>query len=159
MFVWFSKFCLLVIFSCGHANLLEALSVRRSVCWSIGPSAHWSVCGHESKSGKTSVLEAVCVGRGVGCGWGLAIPAYPSATILWPRVTCYFATTPVGNALNGRLKDHTIERALRDMRGHPGVLVFSKPSQYRLNVFHKSNGRLFTWDGSRVCGVCPLLGY
>ena len=40
------------------------------------------------------VCVCVCVGRGVGrgvgCGWGLAAPAHPSATILWPRVTCYF---------------------------------------------------------------------
>ena len=30
----------------------------------------------------------VCVGWGVGCGWVLAAPAHPSATILWPLVTC-----------------------------------------------------------------------
>ena len=43
-----------------------------------------------------SFLEAlcvfVCVGRGVKWGvvfgWGLAAPAQPSATKLWPRVTC-----------------------------------------------------------------------
>ena len=54
------------------------------------PSVRPSVREHESKSEKTSVLEAfcvcVCVGReigwGVGCGWGLAAPAHPSATIL-----------------------------------------------------------------------------
>ena len=65
------------------------------------PSVRWSVRDHESKSGKTSVLEAfrVCVwvgkgvGWGIGCGWGLAAPAHPSATILWPRVTCYSVTT------------------------------------------------------------------
>ena len=27
---------------------------------------------------------------GVGCGWGLAAPAHPFATILWPRVTWYY---------------------------------------------------------------------
>ena len=27
-------------------------------------------------------------GWGLGCGWGLDAPAHPSATILWPRVTC-----------------------------------------------------------------------
>ena len=28
------------------------------------------------------------VGGGLGCGWRLDAPAHPSATILWPRVTC-----------------------------------------------------------------------
>ena len=49
-----------------------------------------------SKSGKTSVLDTFCVfvcgggwgGVELGCGWGLDAPAQPSATILWPRVTC-----------------------------------------------------------------------
>ena len=26
----------------------------------------------------------------MGCGWGLVAPAHRSATILWPRITCYF---------------------------------------------------------------------
>ena len=26
------------VFSCGHATLLEALSIRRSIYWSVGPS-------------------------------------------------------------------------------------------------------------------------
>jgi len=62
----------------------------KRLCPSVGPSVRWSVYQHESKSEKTSVLEAfrvcVCVGKGVGwgvgCGWGLAAPAHPSATIL-----------------------------------------------------------------------------
>ena len=60
-----------------------------------------SVREHESKSGKTSVLEAfcVCVGRGVGwgigCGWGLAAPARSSATISWPCVTCLHPPKPL----------------------------------------------------------------
>ena len=61
-------------------------SVRPSVCRSVRRSLEMI----ESKSWKTSVLEAfwvcVCVGRGVGCGWWLAAPAHPSATILWPCV-------------------------------------------------------------------------
>ena len=56
----------------------------------IGPSVGPSVCQHESKSDKTSVLEVFCVcvgvgirvGWGVRCGWGLAASAHPSATIL-----------------------------------------------------------------------------
>ena len=56
-----------------------------SVHWLVG----WSVRGHESKSGKTSVLDTFCVclcvegvWMGLGCGWGLDAPAHPSATIL-----------------------------------------------------------------------------
>ena len=32
----------------------------------------------------------VCEGWGLGFGWGLEAPAHPSATILWPCVTCFF---------------------------------------------------------------------
>ena len=58
------------VFSCGHANLKEALSVRRSV----GPLVCWSVV-IEMKSGITSVLdtlcECLCEGVGtVGLGYG-----------------------------------------------------------------------------------------
>ena len=106
------------LFICGHATVQEALfvhpSVRQSVgppvCWSTSPLIHQSigrpVCWcvgplvrrsvgpsfgkHETKSGKTSILESFCVcvrvGRGVGwgagCGLGLAAPAHPSTTIL-----------------------------------------------------------------------------
>ena len=35
-----------------------------------------------------SVCE--CVWIEWGCEWGLQAPAHPSATILWPRVTCLF---------------------------------------------------------------------
>ena len=42
--------------------------------------------------GKTRTFDTFCiclsVGGGFGCGWGLDAPAHPSATILWPRVTC-----------------------------------------------------------------------
>ena len=50
----------LLIFSCGHVTLKEALSVRPLVGRSVGRS----VGEHESKSGKTSV----------------SAPAHPSAT-------------------------------------------------------------------------------
>ena len=53
-----------LFFSCGHATLWEALSVRPLVRPSMVI---------ESKSGITRVLDTFCV---------------PSATILWPRVTC-----------------------------------------------------------------------
>ena len=40
------------------------------------------------------VFDTFCVclsvGGGLGCGWGLDAPAHPSATILWPRVTCFY---------------------------------------------------------------------
>ena len=42
---------LITIYSRGHATVLEALSVRQSVSWSIGPSMLI-----ESKSGEMSVL-------------------------------------------------------------------------------------------------------
>ena len=67
-----------VLFSCGHATLQEALSVRPS----IGPSE----AVIELKSGEMSVLDTFCVclsvSGGLGCGWGLEAPAHPSATIL-----------------------------------------------------------------------------
>ena len=70
--------------------LVADTQLYKRLCPSVRPFVHPSVRKHESKSGKTSVLEAfcvcVCVGRGVGwsvgCGWGLAAPAHPSATIL-----------------------------------------------------------------------------
>ncbi len=72
--------------------------VRPSIRWSVGPSVRRSVgLWARVEKRETSVLKAfcvcVCVGRGVGwgvgCGWGLAAPAHLSATILWPRVTCF----------------------------------------------------------------------
>ena len=72
-------------FSCGHATLKEALSVRPLVRWSVGPLVRRSGV-IELKSGKTSVFDTFCVclsvGGGLGCGWGLDAPAHPSATIL-----------------------------------------------------------------------------
>ena len=70
--------------------LVAYTQLYKKLCPSVGPSVHTSVREHESKSGKMSVLETfyvcVCVvkgvGRGVGCGWRLAAPAHPSATIL-----------------------------------------------------------------------------
>ena len=74
------------------------------VRWSIGPLVHWSV-GPSRSSWKREkrafmilqLLLCVCgcvsawqewLGVGLGWGWGLDAPAHPSATILWPRVTC-----------------------------------------------------------------------
>ena len=51
------------LFSCGHATLKEALSVRPSVRPSVHPSVRWSVM-IESKSVKTRI----------------SAPAHPSAT-------------------------------------------------------------------------------
>ena len=90
---WTSRIVHLIPFLVALKRGFVCSSFRPSVCPSVCPSVH----EHESKSGKTSDLEAfcvcVCVGRGVGwgvgCGWGLAAPAHPSATILWPHVTCY----------------------------------------------------------------------
>ena len=70
-------------FSCGHGILSEALSVGLSVSWSVT---------HESKNWITSVLDVFFSVSwwwgGVGCGWRLDAPAHPSATILWPCITC-----------------------------------------------------------------------
>ena len=69
---------ILIIFSCGHATLQEALSV--------GPLVRLLEVVIELKSVETSVLDTFCVclsvGGGLGCGWGLDAPAHPSATIL-----------------------------------------------------------------------------
>ena len=67
--------------------------VRPSVCWSVGPS----VMVIELKNANRRIFEAtiviICVHECVwgrrGCGWGLDAHAHPSATILWPRVTCW----------------------------------------------------------------------
>ena len=48
------------------------------VLWSI----YRSVCKHELKSGKTSVLDACVVRGGLGCGWGLDAPAHPSVSLM-----------------------------------------------------------------------------
>ena len=91
----------LVIFLVADTQLYKRLcpSVRHS----IGPS----VMVIELKSGKTSVFDTFCVclsvGGGLGCGWGLDASAHPSATILWPRVTCssppYCSLTPLPSFL------------------------------------------------------------
>ena len=88
------------VFSCGHATLWEALSVRRSV----GPSVTLELSCSSWKREKRvfMMLQLVlfvcnCNGGGLGVwlgwGWGLDTPTHPSATILWPRVTCYFVAT------------------------------------------------------------------
>ena len=54
--------------------------VRRLVRWSMNLSREW----------ENKCLEAFWVYIwGVGCGLGLDAPAHPSATILWPCVTCF----------------------------------------------------------------------
>ena len=93
----FLSFFFLAFFliSFGVSFFLIADSIRGFVCPSVGPSMVI-----ESKSGKTSVLDTFCVcltvGGGLGCGWGLDAPAHPSATILWPRVTCLPSYAPEG---------------------------------------------------------------
>ena len=81
------------------ANLLLVADTQlyKRLCLSVGPSVHPSVRRSvmiESKRGKTSVLDTLCVclcvGRRLGCGWGLDAPAHLSATILWPCITCSF---------------------------------------------------------------------
>ena len=92
-----------------------------SVHWSIGPSVKlyffllflvadtqlykrlWpSVCRSISTSrkvGKWAFLKTFCVclsvSRVLGCRWGLDAPAHPSATILWPCVTCFLVIFPL----------------------------------------------------------------
>ena len=68
------------------AFLVADTQLYKRLCPSVRRSIRWSVRGHESKSGKTSILDAFYVW--VGCGWRMDAPAHPSATILWPRVTC-----------------------------------------------------------------------
>ena len=67
------------------------LSVHSLVCLLICPSrSSWK---HEKHAFMMLQLYCVfvCVGGGFGFGWGweLDSPAYPSATILWPRVSCF----------------------------------------------------------------------
>ena len=56
-----------MIFLVGDKRLYKRLcpSVRPSVRWSVGPLVRWSVGPlvreHESKSAKTSILDAFCV--------------------------------------------------------------------------------------------------
>ena len=55
--------------------------IRRSICFSVDTSRK------VRKWAYYVVGFCVCVGD-MGYGWGLDAPAHPSATILWPRVTC-----------------------------------------------------------------------
>ena len=59
----------MLVVECGHATQ----QVRGFVRPSVVPSVRPSIRKHESKSGKTYVLEAfsvcVSVGKGVGVGW------------------------------------------------------------------------------------------
>ena len=73
--------------------------VHPLVRWSVGPLVRRSVGLSgviELKTQKTRIYDAaigtVCEGvleGGLGWGWRLDAPAHPSATILWPRVTCF----------------------------------------------------------------------
>ena len=65
-------------------------SVRPLVRWSVGPSVRRRSSSWKVWKWAFSIFFFVClsVGGGFGCGWGLDAPAHPSATILWPRVTC-----------------------------------------------------------------------
>ena len=69
------------LFSCGHATLLEALSVRPLVRWSVTFKLIICVWGCVN-------TWQEWLGVGLGWGWRLDAPVHPSATILWPRVTC-----------------------------------------------------------------------
>ena len=85
--------------------LVADMQLHKRLCPSVNPSVRPSNRVNKSKSRKMSVLEAcvcVCVGRKVGwgvrCRWGLAAPAHPSATTLWPRVTCSFIHSKIADS-------------------------------------------------------------
>ena len=59
-----------------------------SICPSVGLSVCCSICEHELKSGKRSVLHAFCVCVWWGPGGEGRLRA-TSATILWHHVTCF----------------------------------------------------------------------
>ena len=69
-----------VMISLDFHFLVADTQVYKMLCRSVGPSVMI-----ELKSGKTSVLDTVCVclcvGWELGCGWGLDALAHPSATI------------------------------------------------------------------------------
>ena len=76
--------------ACRFAFLVADTQLYERLFPSVGPS----VCRRAwMEKWKNERFEAFCVcfcvGKGVGCGWGLAAPAHPSATILRPRITCY----------------------------------------------------------------------
>ena len=60
--------------------LVADTQLYKRLCPSVGRSVGPSVCGHESKSAKTSILDAFCVcewgSRGVDEGW-MPLPTRP----------------------------------------------------------------------------------
>ena len=81
----------------------RTLSVRRCNHQSIGWWA-W-VKKWENERFRSSLCMCVCGGGG-SCQWGIDDPVHPSATILWPRVTCLNQYHPVFIML----KQYTSER-------------------------------------------------
>ena len=71
-----------VFWALGSPFLVAGTQFYKRLCPSVGPS----VMVNELKSGKTSVFNTLCVclsvAGGLGCGWGLDVPAHLSATIL-----------------------------------------------------------------------------
>ena len=73
------------------------MQLSKRHCPSVGLSVtlELSCSSRNAKKRLFMMLQLVlfvcdCVGGGLGgCGWGLDAPAHPSATILWPRVTCF----------------------------------------------------------------------
>ena len=78
-----AQFCTILDFWLRTRNSIRGF-VRPSVRPFVRP-----LRGHGSKSGKTSFSDL---------GWGLDAPAHPSATVLWPRVTC-FQTDQIENGV------------------------------------------------------------
>ena len=78
-------------FSCRH-KLYQWRC--RSACLSIHQSVGLLVQGHQvekwdNKCFRCNLCMFVCVGWGLGCGWGLDAPAHLSTMISWPRITCF----------------------------------------------------------------------
>ena len=104
-------------------------------------------------------------GLGVGCGLGLAAPAHPSATILWPRVTCFLFSPPVPPLpfSSVRVSSPTFKSRTRNSIGSfvrplvqqsfgRSVMVESKYVETRISTLPMSMGM----EGSVKRGCTPL---
>ena len=85
------------------------------------------------------LVSDLFLGVWLGWGWGLDAPAHSSATILWPRITCYLLTWPIFNIFLKIPKRNFQKAAFLDFLSFTWYPICIKNNDTVIEIQTKSN--------------------